>query len=91
LPQPHVVGGCVLVGVAGRLLAPVYSLTWFAAAPVERQRRDIPGDPSEVEPIGTRLAIGSPVYSQHSGWQSRGTLTPSCVTDRVRLFQDVMI
>jgi hypothetical protein len=32
LPQPHVVGGCVLVGVAGRLLAPVYSLTWFAAA-----------------------------------------------------------
>jgi hypothetical protein len=32
LPQPHVVGGCVLVGVAGQLLAPVYSLTWFAAA-----------------------------------------------------------
>jgi hypothetical protein len=32
LPQHHVVGGCVLVGVAGQLLAPVYSLTWFAAA-----------------------------------------------------------
>ena len=32
LPRPHLVGGCVLVGVAGQLLAPVYSMAWFAAA-----------------------------------------------------------
>jgi hypothetical protein len=32
LPRPHVVGGCVLVGVAVQLLALVCSLAWFAAA-----------------------------------------------------------
>ncbi|MFY9842983.1 MAG: hypothetical protein WBV41_14320 [Terriglobales bacterium] len=32
LPQPYLVGGCVLVGLAGQLLAPIYSLTWFDAA-----------------------------------------------------------
>jgi hypothetical protein len=32
LPRPQVVGGCILVGLAGQLLAPVYSPVWFAAA-----------------------------------------------------------
>jgi hypothetical protein len=32
LSQPFVVGGCILVGVAGQLFAPVYSIAWFAAA-----------------------------------------------------------
>jgi hypothetical protein len=32
LSWPYVVGGCVLVGVAGQLVAPVYSGVWFAAA-----------------------------------------------------------
>jgi len=31
LPRPYVVAACVLVGVAGQLLAPVYSLAWVAA------------------------------------------------------------
>lgn len=31
LPRPYVVVACVLVGVAGQLLAPVYSLAWVAA------------------------------------------------------------
>jgi hypothetical protein len=30
LPQPYVVGGCVVVGVAVQLLAPSYSLPWLA-------------------------------------------------------------
>lgn len=30
LPRPYVVAACVLVGVAGQLLAPVYSLAWVA-------------------------------------------------------------
>jgi hypothetical protein len=32
LPRPHMVGACVLVGLVGQLLAPVYSPTWFAAS-----------------------------------------------------------
>jgi len=32
LTQPYVVGGCILVGVVGQVLAPVYSAGWFAAA-----------------------------------------------------------
>jgi hypothetical protein len=32
LSRPYMVGGCILVGVAGQLLAPVYSMAWFAAA-----------------------------------------------------------
>jgi hypothetical protein len=32
LPRPHVVGVCVVVGLAIQLLMPVYSPIWFAAA-----------------------------------------------------------
>jgi hypothetical protein len=32
LSRPHLVGGCVLAGVAGQIVAPVYSTAWFAAA-----------------------------------------------------------
>jgi len=31
LPRSYVVAACVLVGAAGQLLAPVYSLAWVAA------------------------------------------------------------
>lgn len=31
LPRPYVVAACVLVGVAGQLLAPAYSLAWAGA------------------------------------------------------------
>jgi len=48
LLRSHADGGCFLVGVAVQLLAPVYSLAWFAAGPVERRRRDLPVDPSEA-------------------------------------------
>jgi len=32
LSRPHLVGGCVLVGVVGQIVAPVYSTAWFTAA-----------------------------------------------------------
>jgi hypothetical protein len=32
LSRPYVVEGCVLLGVAGQLIAPVYSMAWFGAA-----------------------------------------------------------
>ncbi len=32
LPRPLIVGGCVLVGVAGQFFAPRYSTVWFCAA-----------------------------------------------------------
>jgi hypothetical protein len=31
LPQPYIVAACVLVGLAGQLLAPAYSLAWVGA------------------------------------------------------------
>ena len=31
LPRPHVVGGCVLVGVVGQLFAPTFSVVWVGA------------------------------------------------------------
>jgi cyanate permease len=31
LPRPYVVAACVVVGVAGLLFAPVFSLAWAAA------------------------------------------------------------
>jgi len=51
LPQPHVVVGCVLVGVARTAPRTDLLADLVRRSPVERQRRDIPGDPSEVEPI----------------------------------------
>lgn len=32
LARPYVVGTCILIGIAGQLLAPLYSMVWFVAA-----------------------------------------------------------
>ena len=31
LSRPHLIGGCVLIGVAGEILAPTYSTIWLVA------------------------------------------------------------